>query len=153
MFQDEPARHTHTGAGSEGEIRGPVHRQLLLLDDHAYHEQPAKAPQQQNCSPKVNIIVVRPFETPVLAPHVCSLSFAVTPMEWEKMSDVNLAKADKQKDGSASLRALVDSILEQTSGDMQKQVQATTEAFQLNIQEIRSAKSQMEDQLAKVGQR
>lgn len=92
------------------------------------------------------------MKLPVLAPHVCSLSFVVTPADWEKMSDVNLAKADKQKDGSASLRALVVSILEQTSGDMQKQVQATTEAFQLNIQEIRSAKSQMEDQLAKVRQ-
>lgn len=51
-----------------------------------------------------------------------------------------------------SLRALVQSLLEQTFTDMQKQVQVTTAAFQLSVKEIKSAKSQIEDQLAKVGQ-
>ncbi|XP_070684963.1 tektin-1 [Pempheris klunzingeri] len=77
-------------------------------------------------------------------------SLAVTPKQWENISDINIAKAEQQKSNSLSLRALVESLLEQTAADMQKQVQATTTAFQLNIQEIKSAKSQMEDQLAKI---
>lgn len=81
-----------------------------------------------------------------------SLSLAVTPKQWENISDINIAKAEQQKINSLSLQALVESVLGQTAADMKKQVQATTSAFQLNIQEIKSAKSQMEDQLAKVGQ-
>ncbi|KAM9338430.1 tektin-1 [Symphorus nematophorus] len=77
-------------------------------------------------------------------------SLAVTPKQWENISDINIAKAEQQKTNSLSLRALVESLLEQTATDMQKQVQATTAAFQLKVQEIKSAKSQMEDQLAKV---
>lgn len=76
----------------------------------------------------------------------------MTPKQWENISEVNIAKAEQQKANSVSLRALVESLLEQTFTDMQKQVQATTAAFKLSIQEIKSAKSQMEDQLAKVGQ-
>lgn len=81
-----------------------------------------------------------------------SLSLAVTPKQWENISDINIAKAEQQKTNSQSLRALVESLLEQTAADMQKQVQATTAAFQMNVQEIKNAKIQMEDQLAKVGQ-
>lgn len=76
----------------------------------------------------------------------------MTPKQWENISEINIAKAEQQKANSVSLRALVESLLEQTFTDMQKQVQATTAAFKLSIQEIKSAKSQMEDQLAKVGQ-
>lgn len=76
----------------------------------------------------------------------------MTPKQWENISDINIAKAEQQKSNSLALRALVESLLEQIAADMQKQLQATTAAFQLNVQEIKSAKSQMEDQLAKVGQ-
>ncbi|XP_070762517.1 tektin-1 [Enoplosus armatus] len=77
-------------------------------------------------------------------------SLAVTPEQWENISDINIAKAEQQKTNSVSLRALVESLLEQTAADAQRQVQATTAAFQLNVQEIKSVKSQMEDQLAKI---
>ncbi|XP_026197122.1 tektin-1 [Anabas testudineus] len=77
-------------------------------------------------------------------------SLAVTPKQWENISDINIDKAEQQKTNSQSLRALVESLLEQTASDMQKQVQATTAAFQMNVQEIKNAKIQMEDQLAKV---
>ncbi|XP_041796635.1 tektin-1 [Chelmon rostratus] len=77
-------------------------------------------------------------------------SSAVTPKQYENISDINIAKAEQQKTNSRSLRALVESLLEQVASDMQKQVQATTAAFQLKVQEIKSAKSQMEDQLAKI---
>lgn len=81
-----------------------------------------------------------------------SLRLAVTPKQWENISEISIAKAEQQKANSVSLRALVESLLEQTSNDMQKQVQATTAAFQLSVKVIKSAKSQMEDELAKVGQ-
>lgn len=74
----------------------------------------------------------------------------VSPKQWESISHVNMAKAEQQKATSASLRALAEALLEQTFTDMQRQLQATAVAFQLNVQEIKSAKGQMEDQLAEV---
>lgn len=76
----------------------------------------------------------------------------MTQKQWANISDINIAKAEQQKNNSEKLRALVESLLQQTAADMQKQVQATTAAFQLNVQEIKSAKGQMEDQLPEVGQ-
>lgn len=76
----------------------------------------------------------------------------MTPKQWENISDIHIAKVEQQKANSLSLRALAESLLEQTAADMQKQLQATTEAFQRNVQEIKSAKSQMEDQLTTVKQ-
>ncbi|XP_049890172.1 tektin-1 isoform X2 [Epinephelus moara] len=77
-------------------------------------------------------------------------SLTVTPKQWEKISDLNIAKAVQQKTNSVSLRAQVESVLEQTATDMQKQVRDTAAALQLNIQKIKSAKSQMEDKLTKI---
>ncbi|XP_045929228.1 tektin-1 [Micropterus dolomieu] len=77
-------------------------------------------------------------------------SLAVTQKQWANISDINIAKAEQQKNNSEKLRALVESLLQQTAADMQKQVQATTAAFQLNVQEIKSAKGQMEDQLPEI---
>ncbi|XP_042269426.1 tektin-1 [Thunnus maccoyii] len=77
-------------------------------------------------------------------------SLTLTPKQWENISDINIIKAEQQKINSQSLRALVESLLEQTAADMQKQVQDTTSAFQLNVQEIKTAKSLMEDQLSKI---
>ncbi|KAF7649598.1 hypothetical protein LDENG_00138950 [Lucifuga dentata] len=77
-------------------------------------------------------------------------SMAVTPEEWEDFSDINIAKAEQQKTNSLSLRALVDSVLEQTAADLQRQVQATEAAFERNIKEIKAAKRKMEDQLSKI---
>ncbi|XP_047449687.1 tektin-1 [Mugil cephalus] len=82
--------------------------------------------------------------------NTASPSLTLTPKQWESMSEINIAKAEHQKTNSMSLRALVESVLGQTAADMQKQIQATTTAFQLNIQEIRTAKSQMEDKMPKV---
>lgn len=84
--------------------------------------------------------------------HLVFLSLTVTPKQWENISDINIAKAEHQKTNSESMRALVQSVLEQTAADIQKQFQATTTAFQTHIQEIKSAKSQMEEKLPEVGQ-
>lgn len=67
------------------------------------------------------------------------------------MSDLNITKAEQQKNNSVSLRALVESVLQQTAADMQKQFQATTAAIQLNIEQIKFAKDQMDEKLTKVG--
>uniref|UniRef100_A0A3B4A265 Tektin n=1 Tax=Periophthalmus magnuspinnatus TaxID=409849 RepID=A0A3B4A265_9GOBI len=78
------------------------------------------------------------------------LCLSVTPLQWESISDINLAKAEQQRNNSMSLRTLVESLLEQTASDLQKQFQATTLAFQLNVQELKKAKGQMEDHLSKI---
>ncbi|MEQ2162804.1 hypothetical protein GOODEAATRI_023559 [Goodea atripinnis] len=62
-----------------------------------------------------------------------------------------LSKAEQQKRNSLSLRALVESVLGQTSADMQRQLEATTKAFQVNIQKLKSTKGQLEEKLPKVG--
>ncbi|KAK7883146.1 hypothetical protein WMY93_029320 [Mugilogobius chulae] len=77
-------------------------------------------------------------------------SLSVTPMQWENISDINLAKAEQQRNNSLSLKALVESLLDQTASDFQKQFQATTSAFQFNAQELKKAKGQMEDHLSKI---
>ncbi|XP_029923162.1 tektin-1 [Myripristis murdjan] len=77
-------------------------------------------------------------------------SMVVSPEEWESFSDINMAKAEQEKTNSLFLRTLVDSVLEQTAADLRRQLQATTAAFQFNVQEIKNAKSQMEDQLTKI---
>ncbi|XP_041850394.1 tektin-1 [Melanotaenia boesemani] len=77
-------------------------------------------------------------------------SLTVTLEQWENMSEINISKVEKQKASSQSLRALVESVLEQTTADVQKQVQATTAAIQLNIQEVKSAKNQMEEKMPKI---
>ncbi|KAM4590059.1 tektin-1 [Fundulus diaphanus] len=77
-------------------------------------------------------------------------SSAVTPKQWENISDLTMAKAEQQKSNSLSLRALVESVLAQTATDMQKQFKATTEALQLHIQQIKSTKSLQEEKLPKI---
>ncbi|XP_075961653.1 tektin-1 [Anarhichas minor] len=77
-------------------------------------------------------------------------SLAVTSKQWQNISDINMAKAEQQLANSLSLRSLVESLLEQTASDIQRQVQATAAALQLSVLEIKSAKSQMEEQLAKM---
>ncbi|KAM8839900.1 tektin-1-like isoform 2-T2 [Spinachia spinachia] len=78
------------------------------------------------------------------------LSSPVTPKQWADISENNMATAEQQQVNSRSLRALVESLLEQTAADVEKQVQATTAAFQLKTRELKSAKSQAEDQLTKI---
>ncbi|KTF79981.1 hypothetical protein cypCar_00020279 [Cyprinus carpio] len=45
------------------------------------------------------------------------------------------------------IRALVDSLLEQTAADMHRQYEATGRAFELRIEETKTAKAQLENQL------
>ncbi|XP_077422443.1 tektin-1 [Vanacampus margaritifer] len=79
-----------------------------------------------------------------------SSSSSVTPVQWGNHSDFIIAKAEQQKRNSVSLRALVESLLAQTAADMLKQFQATSAAFQFSIKQLKTIKSQVEDQLTKV---
>ncbi len=74
----------------------------------------------------------------------------MTPEEWESLCILNISKAEKEKNNSLSLRALVDSLLEQTAADMRRQYEATGRAFELRIEETKTAKAQLENQLNEV---
>ncbi|KAM8878139.1 tektin-1-like isoform 2-T2 [Spinachia spinachia] len=77
-------------------------------------------------------------------------SVAVTPEQWETTCGLNLAHAEQQMADSLHLRARAESVLERTATDVGNQVQATAAALQRNILELKSARSQMGDELAKV---
>ncbi len=74
----------------------------------------------------------------------------MTPEEWESLCILNISKAEKEKNNSLSLRALVDSLLEQTSADMRRQYETTGRAFELRTEETKTAKTQLENQLNEV---
>lgn len=63
---------------------------------------------------------------------------------------MNIGKSEKERNNSASLRALVENLLAQTAADMRRQHEATGSALELRIHETRSAKAKLEDQLSKV---
>ncbi|CAL8350389.1 unnamed protein product [Lota lota] len=93
---------------------------------------------------------LNPDHRPKVLPLTHSPSMALSPEEWEGLSAVNISRAEQEKANSASLRALVASLLEQTACDMRSQLRATALAFQRKIQETKTAKAQMEDHLARV---
>ncbi|XP_015264603.1 PREDICTED: tektin-1 [Gekko japonicus] len=78
---------------------------------------------------------------------------SVSPQEWVEFSNVNVEKADKQRNNSLALRALIDSILSQTAGDMRKQNKTVNIAFQNRVKETKDAKAKLETHLAKVSTR
>lgn len=63
---------------------------------------------------------------------------------------MNVEKADKQRNNSLTLRALIDSILTQTASDLRKQDEAVAVAFRNRVKETKKAKSLLESHLAKV---
>ncbi|XP_039526416.1 tektin-1 [Pimephales promelas] len=79
--------------------------------------------------------------------NLTSVGIDVNPEEWESLCNLNISKAENEKKNSLSLRALVESLLEQTAADMRRQYEATGRAFELRIQETKTAKTQLENQL------
>ncbi|KAJ3591119.1 hypothetical protein NHX12_009066 [Muraenolepis orangiensis] len=90
------------------------------------------------------------MSNPSLEPLPPGPSIAVSPDEWEGLSDINIRRAEQEKANCVSLRALVDSLLEQAASEMRSQLRATASAFHRQIQETKTAKAQMEDHLARV---
>ncbi|XP_006031352.1 tektin-1 [Alligator sinensis] len=75
---------------------------------------------------------------------------SVSPQDWIDFSNINVEKADKQRNNSLALRALIDSILSQTAGDLRKQCDTVNVAFRNRVKETKDAKSKLETHLAKV---
>ncbi|XP_053130607.1 tektin-1 isoform X1 [Hemicordylus capensis] len=75
---------------------------------------------------------------------------SVSPEEWLDFSNVNVEKADKQRNNSLALEALIDSILSQIMSDVRKQNETVNVAFWNRVKETKDAKNKLEVHLAKV---
>ncbi|NXS11174.1 TEKT1 protein, partial [Neodrepanis coruscans] len=74
----------------------------------------------------------------------------VSPEDWIDFSNINVEKADKQRNNSLALRALIDNILLQTANDMRKQCEMVNIAFRNRVKEVKDAKHKLETLLAMV---
>ncbi|XP_010148752.1 PREDICTED: tektin-1, partial [Eurypyga helias] len=74
----------------------------------------------------------------------------VSPEDWIDFSNTNIEKADKQRNNSLALRALIDGILSQTANDMRKQREVVNVAFRRRVEEVKDAKRKLETLLAMV---
>ncbi|NWW23048.1 TEKT1 protein, partial [Falcunculus frontatus] len=74
----------------------------------------------------------------------------VSPEDWIDFSNINVEKADKQRNNSLALKALIDSILSQTANDMRKQCEMVNIAFRNRVNEVKDAKHKLETFLAMV---
>ncbi|KAM6110800.1 tektin-1 [Pterocles gutturalis] len=74
----------------------------------------------------------------------------VSPEDWMDFSNINVEKADKQRNNSLALRALIDGILSQTANDMRKQREVVNVAFRNRVKEVKDAKHKLETLLAMV---
>ncbi|GAB0198283.1 tektin-1 [Grus japonensis] len=74
----------------------------------------------------------------------------VSPEDWLDFSNISVEKADKQRNNSLALRALIDGILSQTVNDMRKQCEMVNLAFTNRLKEVKDAKHKLETLLAMV---
>ncbi|KAK2525319.1 Tekt1 [Columba livia] len=74
----------------------------------------------------------------------------VSPEDWIDFSNINVEKAEKQKNNSLALRALIDGILSQTANDMRKQCEVVNVAFRSRVKEVKDAKHKLQTLLAMV---
>ncbi|NXA65440.1 TEKT1 protein, partial [Mohoua ochrocephala] len=74
----------------------------------------------------------------------------VSPEDWIDFSNINVEKADKQRNNSLALKALTDSILSQTANDVRKQCEMVNIAFRNRVKEVKDAKHKLETFLAMV---
>ncbi|XP_026564356.1 tektin-1 [Pseudonaja textilis] len=84
------------------------------------------------------------------AQNVVKVENSVSPEQWTDFSNTNVEKADKQRNNSLALRALIDSILSQTASDMRKQNRTVNIAFQNRVKETKDVKNKLEIHLAKL---
>ncbi|XP_030909536.2 tektin-1 isoform X2 [Melopsittacus undulatus] len=74
----------------------------------------------------------------------------VSPEDWIDFSNINVEKADKQRNNSLALRVLIDGILSQTANDICKQCEMVNAAFRKRVKEVKDAKHKLETLLAMV---
>ncbi|KAM5214609.1 tektin-1 isoform 1-T2 [Hipposideros larvatus] len=70
--------------------------------------------------------------------------------DWLDFSSTNVEKADKQRNNSLTLKALVDRILSQTANDLRKQCDVVDTAFKNGLKETKDARDKLAVHLAKV---
>ncbi|NWX85548.1 TEKT1 protein, partial [Nothoprocta ornata] len=75
---------------------------------------------------------------------------SVSLQDWIDFSNTNIEKADKQRNSSLALRALIDNILSQTVNDVRKQYETVNVAFRNRVKEVKDAKQKLETLLAMV---
>lgn len=78
-----------------------------------------------------------------------SFSFVSTE-DWIDFSNINVEKADKQRNNSLALRVLIDGILSQTANDIRKQREMVNAALRNRVKEVKDAKHKLETLLAMV---
>jgi len=72
--------------------------------------------------------------------------------QWEGFSAENIAEAEKQRQNTTALRAILDGVLQSTYSDILRQKNSADVALLKRIEETRTAKEKLEDHLAKVKQ-
>lgn len=75
---------------------------------------------------------------------------SVTPEEWERFSNKNVEKAERERNSSTTLRSQIDEILMETYTDQQKQCDTTDLSLKKRIEETQKAKDKLTDHLNKV---
>ncbi|XP_037664610.1 tektin-1 isoform X2 [Choloepus didactylus] len=70
--------------------------------------------------------------------------------DWLDFSNTNVEKADKQRNNSLTLKALVDQVLSQTASDLRTQCDVVNTAFMRGLKETKDARDKLADHLAKV---
>lgn len=90
--------------------------------------------------------------------EVCSLNIlpiqcysSVTPDQWASFSDENILKTEQECNASATLRGVIDGVLDQTKQDAERQRVTVNLVFEQRIQETAEAKQSLEEHLEKVG--
>ena len=74
----------------------------------------------------------------------------MTPEEWEKFSNKNVLKAERERNSAVTLESMIEEILQETFDDQQKQCDNVNLAFKERIEQTKKAKAKLEDHLTKV---
>ena len=85
-----------------------------------------------------------------LSLHLSLPYSSLTPEHWASLTDTNIDKAEEQCKASATLRGVIDSVLNQSSQDIETQRGKVDLAFQKRVRELADAKQTLEQHLAKV---
>lgn len=75
---------------------------------------------------------------------------SVTPDQWSSFSNENILKTECECNASATLRGVIDTVLDQTWQDTERQRATVNGAFEKRIQELCEAKESLEHHLEKV---
>ena len=91
-----------------------------------------------------------PFHLVVVYNLHFSCFSSVSPEEWEKFSNKNVLKAERERNSAVTVQSMIDEILQETFDDQQKQCHNVNLAFAERIEQTKKTKAKLEDHLAKV---